>query len=472
MKKFVLALVILMCLLVLAVGGGLFFLSGYVNSEAFIRKVEEQAGQALGAPVTIGRIGLSMQGLEAREIRIANAPPHQADAFLALERASIVIDWMTLFEEQVEVQEVLLNQPALALYQGEDGALLLPFKHEEGAAPAEAPTGKASKGAALNIGRIHLTDGQLIFRDSEGAMLVEINRLQVTTNYRSHPGTGSGGEGEIRIPVLTLAGGIELNDLKSPLRMDNNVIDLPQITGRAYGGDMKGAMKVTLAEQKTDPGAYALDLDLQGASLREFTRDQQSPKEGTLALKTSLKGTLEEPKNAAGSGFIQIDQLSVPGVESFQALGTLLGMEVLKKGKAEVAKGTFTIHDQLLDFSSLTVDSQGVDIHLSGTLNFEAMLDFKGDAVLEAGASTLFNDLAGDLLDSERQKVRTIPLKISGPATDPKIKAETSAIAADVGKSLFDRFLRPKSGGEPSATSPSDNETETKSPSLLDSLFN
>ncbi len=476
MKKIVIILVILMCLVVLAVGGGLFFLSGYVNSEAFIRKVEDQAGQALGAPVSIGRIGLSMQGLEAREVRIANAPPHQADAFLALQRASITIDWMTLFEDQVEVEEIHLNRPALALYQGEDGAVLLPFKkadkEDKGQGGTEAASGQAESGTALNIGKIHLTDGHLVFRDSEGEMLVTIVRLQVTTTYRSSPGGGSVGQGEIQIPALTLAGGITLDNLKSPLRIENNVIDLPQITGSAYGGDLKGSMKVTLAENKADPGSYALNLDLQGASLRELTADQQSPKEGTLALKAQVKGTLEEPKDPTGNGYIQIDELSVPGVESFQSLGTLLGLEVLKKGKAEVAKGTFTIHDQLLDFSSLTVDSQGVDINLSGTLSFESLLNLKGEAVIEAGASTLFNDLAGNLLDNERQKMRNIPLKISGPVTDPKVDAETSAIAADVGKTLFDRFLGSGAKDESAPASPSDNKTETQSPSLLDSLFN
>jgi hypothetical protein len=470
-KKLIIILVVLMCLVVLAVGGGLFWLSGYVNSDAFVRKVEQQAGQALGAPVAIGRIGLSMQGLEAREIRIPNAPPRQSEAFLTLERASITIDWMTLFEDEVEVEAINLNQPALALYQGEDGAILLPFKKKEKAVPStETSSGEGEGGTALNIGRIDLNDGQLIMKDSEGEMLVAIERLQVTTNYRTAPGGASSGQGEIHIPVLTLAGGITLNDLQSPLTIRDNVIEMSQITGNAYGGDLKGAMKVALAESEDDPGSYALDLDLTGASLRELTLEQESPKEGTLALNAGIQGTLEEPKNANGKGTIQIDQLSVPGVESFQALGTVLGLDVLKKGKAEVAKGTFTIHDQLLDFSSLTVDSKGVDIDLAGTLSFEKMLDFKGEAILEAGVSTLFNDLAGDLLDTERQKKRTIPLKISGPVTDPKIDAETSAIAADVGKTLFDRFLGP--GSKQNTDSPSDNETETKTPSLLDNLFN
>jgi len=475
MKKVLLLFGVLVVLVLVAVGGGLFWLTQYVNSPDFIRDVEEQASAGIGAPVTIGSIGISTEGLEARDVQIPNAAPYEDDSFLQLDRAYLSIRWMSLFEENLEVNQIQLNRPNLVVYQGEDGALLLPFEKEKPTAgtggAATAP--EARSGSGLAIALLDLTEGYFCFKDSEGATLVEMERMKVQTDYEVTPGGIARGQGTLSVPVLTLAGGIRITDLESPLEISGPVIDLPRVRGRAYGGDVSGTMQVRLAENENDPGAYSIQIELLDALLGELTRENEKPMEGVVDLRAEAKGTLEEPKEAQGKGTLQVQELSVPGVESFQALGSVLGLDVLQKGRADSLDAAFLIRDQLLEFTSFEIDSKGVDISLAGTLTFEKALNLDGEAVVEASASSLFNDLAGDLLDNERQKVRRIPLKIRGTVGDPQVDADTSAIAGDVGRTLLNRFLGPssKESDSPDESSSSGDKKETRSPSLLDSLF-
>ncbi|MEO0453966.1 MAG: AsmA-like C-terminal region-containing protein [Verrucomicrobiota bacterium] len=474
MKKLFIGLVVLIFIAVVALGGALFWLQSYVNSDDFVRQIEGQASKAVGAPVSIDSIGLSLEGLEANQVMIPNAKPFEADHFLKLGQASISIVWKSLFADSVEVTEIQLRQPNLRIYQGNDGGLLLPFAESSStAASGTAESSAEEKASGLSIALLNLTEGTIELRDSEGEMLVTANGLSVQTNYNAAPSGAVAGSGKVIVDQLLLAGGIKVTQLSSPLELIGNQIQLTAIQGQAYEGSVNGTATVELAENEGESGAYACDLNVADASLAALTASNEKPMQGVVALEADIAGKLDDPKEGKGKGTLLVTDLAVPGVDSFKTLGSVLGLDVLSQGKADRLDGEFKIGQQRLTFSKLDLDSKGVDVQLTGTLTFEKMLNLSGQAVIEAGASSLFNDLAGDLLDNERQKPRSIPLRITGPIDAPKIDAETGAILQDLKRGLMNRFLNPSS--EDGGVTPSEGAEEA-APSnpgaILNRLFN
>jgi len=182
--------------------------------------------------------------------------------------------------------------------------------------------------------------------------------------------------------------------------------------------------------------------------------------QGKLNFSLFGKGNASAPKALNGEGNFKIAPAMMPKLQVAKVLGGILGVKLIQDGTFQEVNGTFTLHDQVVDFSQLDVISENVSVRLTGTVGFDNQLDLKGNVILEPGATAAFSNLFGQTADEIRSEVREIPLTITGPSAAPKVKVDTVQVGLDAGKNLLNRFLFNQEDSEESGTDEPESITD------------
>ena len=128
-------------------------------------KVQSEASAALGRPVTIGDLSLSILSgsLEAKNIAIADDPAFSKSPFVTAQSLKIGVELLPLiFSQKMNVTEIVLAQPQITLLSGPKGT----WNYSNlGAAstnkPAEPKTG-GTAGESVSVGKLNITNGKLM----------------------------------------------------------------------------------------------------------------------------------------------------------------------------------------------------------------------------------------------------------------------------------------------------------------------
>ena len=115
----VLAVVVLGAVALL--GAGLFALTRYLDSEAFRRAAIGAAQGALGAPVAVGRMDVSLfSGATLRQVTVGN-PPGVPGELLRAEALVVRPRLLPLLRRRLEIAEIRLDAPNVTLLRNERG---------------------------------------------------------------------------------------------------------------------------------------------------------------------------------------------------------------------------------------------------------------------------------------------------------------------------------------------------------------
>ena len=131
--------------------------------------LERQASQAINAHVTIGdvdlalhRAGIALEDVAVHPVTWTPETDTGEPPLIAWKRFAVAVRWLPLFQKTVQLRELVLESPRVALDRLQDGGLnvaALAPASEENAAPAEKSSWR------FGIDRIVLRDGGVRFRD-------------------------------------------------------------------------------------------------------------------------------------------------------------------------------------------------------------------------------------------------------------------------------------------------------------------
>jgi AsmA protein len=158
MRKLLLIVgVVVVVMLVVVVALGIF-----VDADKYRPQAEQQATQALGRQVTIGKLKLALfqGGITAKKLSIADDPAFSQEPFLSADSMSIGVDLPGLiFHRRVSVQSFVLYQPKVHLVQSRDGEWNFTTLGAKSAAPT--PPAKAGAAPEFSVAKFLLDDGQV-----------------------------------------------------------------------------------------------------------------------------------------------------------------------------------------------------------------------------------------------------------------------------------------------------------------------
>jgi autotransporter translocation and assembly factor TamB len=176
-----------------------------------------------------------------------------------LRRALVVFSPLALLRKRVDVQEVLLEQPALALERSEKGWNLVRAiaPRKKPTAPAQPPPPRQDPSALkVDVHRVNIQGGLLQMRDLAPAGLPTIQLAELHSDGSVHLNLGSGSTGGTVDSELHMQGST-LSPIRAPFRLD--------LAAEAVGEKGKGSVRVSWGGSRVDLAMHSRDrqtLDL------------------------------------------------------------------------------------------------------------------------------------------------------------------------------------------------------------------
>jgi AsmA protein len=139
----------------------------FIDANAFRPKLESELSDALGRPVKVGNLSLSLfsGAVKADDISIADDPAFSQTAFVQAKSLSVGVELIPLiFSKALNVTELTLNQPEISLVRSKDGERwnFSSLGAKSSVKPTQpTPSGGASSNPNLSVSKLKVSDGGL-----------------------------------------------------------------------------------------------------------------------------------------------------------------------------------------------------------------------------------------------------------------------------------------------------------------------
>ncbi len=137
-----------------------------INVNSFRPQIESSLSSALGRPVKVGNLSLSILSgsVEANELSIGDDPKFSTSPFLQAKTLGVGVELMPLiFSKELHITHLEIDQPAITLLRDRDGVWNFSSIGNQAAQPANAPakTGGGGSPGNLSVALLELKDGKI-----------------------------------------------------------------------------------------------------------------------------------------------------------------------------------------------------------------------------------------------------------------------------------------------------------------------
>ena len=301
----------------------------FININSFRPKIESILTSALGRPVTLGKMSLSLLNGEVgvKNVSIADDPAFSKTPFITMKSLKIGVEIMPLvFSKQLNITGIELDEPQIALLNASNGtwnfsSLGGPGKEK----PAEpAKTGKSQN---LSIAKLEIKDGKLSVGKANSTakpqvfdnLNVEVSNFSFASQFSFELSVNLPGGGDAN--VNGKAGPINAQDsAKTPFDASMKVKNLDIATsgfvdpGSGFGGsvDLDGTLNSTGSLAKA-AGLMTCD------KLKLSPKGTPAPK--AVTLKYAIDDDLDRQAGTITQGDLTVGKLAAHLTGGFQAQG-------------------------------------------------------------------------------------------------------------------------------------------------------
>lgn len=143
-----------------------------INVNSFRPQIESNLSSALGRPVKVGNLGLSIfsGSVEADQLSIADDPKFSSAPFIRAKSLQVGVELLPLiFSKQLNVTNLRIDHPEINLLRDRDGIWNFSSLGSQSAQPAKAPQQNAPKASAnMNVAKLDLSDGTVTLGSTTG----------------------------------------------------------------------------------------------------------------------------------------------------------------------------------------------------------------------------------------------------------------------------------------------------------------
>ena len=135
----------------------------FINVNSFRPKIESELTNALGRPVTLGELSLSLFSgkVGVENVSVADDPAFSKSPFITAKSLEVAVELMPLiFSKQLNVTGIVLDEPQITLLKGSSGTWNF---SSLGGTSKNKPAEPANAGASqnLSIAKLEIRDGKL-----------------------------------------------------------------------------------------------------------------------------------------------------------------------------------------------------------------------------------------------------------------------------------------------------------------------
>ena len=171
------------------------------------------------------------------------------------------------------------------------------------------------------------------------------------------------GRGNARIGEINVANSIFVREVKAPVAIGANDIQLAPLTGQLAGGTIGGGLTV----QTAGAFKYIVDLTAKDSDVAKLLQEMgtKAVMTGKLQLSTKLEGTGGLP-TMTGGGKAEIVNGQLTGIPILNLLGTLLQVPELKNLQFSECVLEYTLANNVMQTPVIKLTSPYVQITGSG----------------------------------------------------------------------------------------------------------
>ena len=471
----------------------------YVQSQGTHAKIQQELSRRLGTTLGIRSMSVTpWGGLELSGITIAQTSPVGPRHFLEAKTFRLRVRFLSLFSRRLVIKEVALVNPNVVWPQDEEGKWKLPRSREtKKAAPtafqpelqSESAQTSQSKTipviastpanvpspvqAAANdqssdqeprlavppeVRRVSIKNGNFSFLDHAGRLLASFNGVNFRTSIRS----ASALHGDTRVSRISLQNRFFLEQLRSPLRYEPDVLELSKISARAGNGQINGYFAMQ-PEAEDSPFTTSVKFrDVQADQIISNAGGPNGMVQGKLEGNFQASGKTADPEAFVGKGEISLRDGRVQQYSLLVLLGELLQIEELRELHLEQAEARYHVNPRLVTVDELILRSPNIRLTALGTVAFDGRLKLDSQlAINDKIRGQLFKAIRQNFQPINEPGYSAIDFQVGGTIDRPSTNLMDRLVGRDI-SSMINSFL---GGGKKDRAKKKKKQIEEAAPS-------
>jgi hypothetical protein len=478
----------------------------YVQSQGAQGKIQQELTRSLGVPLKIRSMSVTpWGGLELSGITIPQTVSVGPKDFLKARTFRLRVRFLSLFSRRLVIKEVSLVAPRVVWPQNTEGKWRLPDAQAQRAenvstnrAPA-TPQADAEVGfvrttstaavtnsatvpsspkvivknetlgrepklaVAPEVRRVTVKDGDFTFLDQKGKLMASFMGVDFRTNIRSAQAL----RGDAKVTRVSLHDRFFLDQLRSPIRYEPDVLELSKISARVAEGEVTGYFAMQ-PETEDSPFTTSVNFhDVLADQLVENAGGAKGMVKGKLEGNFQASGKTSDPEALAGQGEISLRDGRVQQYKLLVLLGQILQIEELQELNLEQAEAKYHLRPGLITIDELVLRSPNIRLTSSGTVAFDGTLQLNSQlAINDRIRGQLFKAIRDNFHRIDEPNYSAIEFQVGGTIERPSTNLVEQVVGRDISSMLNSFFGGKKDRSKKKKKAVEDAMTAVPSPSL------
>jgi hypothetical protein len=171
----------------------------------------EKGSAALGRPITIGKVGLSLWGglgVKLDDVVVGNPKGDFGQPVLHTSNVDIKLRLLPLLTKKVEIDRFIINEPTISMVKLADGSNNYSFATADSAAAVadlkDVPAEGKAAAAAISFEKLEIHNGLLYYKNDSSNVAVKMERLELSTSLENPRSGVYNSTGKIKIDSVTV----------------------------------------------------------------------------------------------------------------------------------------------------------------------------------------------------------------------------------------------------------------------------
>jgi hypothetical protein len=451
----------------------------YVQSQGAQAKIQHELSRGLGVPLKIRSMSVTpWGGLELSGITIPQTSSVSPKYFLEAKTFQLRVRFASLFARRLVIKEVSLIKPRVIWPQDTEGKWRLPgaqktrshiapakqaeaisqpepdgeFVQTNTSSPATSATGAppSSKGrggaapgqeprltVAPEVRRVSVKDGDFTFLDHAGRLIASFSGVNFRTNLRSSLAL----HGDTTVTRISLRDRFFLDQLRSPLRYEPDVLELSKIFARVANGEVDGYFAI---QTEAEDSPFTTSIKFHDVLADQIVENAGGPKgmvKGKLEGRFQASGKTGEPDALTGEGEIFLRDGRVQQYKLLVLLGQIFQIEELQELNLEQADAKYHVNPGLVTIDELILRSPNVRLTGSGTVTFDGKLQLNSQlAINDRVRGQLFKAIRDNFHPINEPGYSAIEFQVGGTLERPSTNLVEQVVGRDISSMLNSFF--------------------------------
>jgi AsmA-like C-terminal region/AsmA family len=452
----------------------------YVQSQGAQAKIQHELSRSLGVPLKIRSMSVTpWGGLELSGITIPQTSSVGPKHFLEAKTFRLRVRFLSLFSRRIVIKEISLVKPRVIWPQDAEGKWRLPgaqrtrshaipknqavamsqpepkgeFGRTNASPPVTLPAGAPSPSkvrgngeprgggprltVAPEVRRVSVKDGDFTFLDHAGRLIASFTGVDFRTKIRSAAAL----HGDAKVTRISLRDRFFLDQLRSPLRYEPDVLELSKISARVANGEVNGYFAI---QTEAEDSPFTTRVNFHDVLADQIVENAGGPKgmiKGKLEGSFQASGKTGDTEALIGKGEIYLRDGHVQQYRLLVLLGQILQIEELQELHLEQADAKYHLSPGLVTIDELILRSPNVRLTASGTVTFDGTLQLNSQlAINERIRGQLFRAIRDNFHPIDEPGYSAIEFQVGGTVDRPSTNLVEQLVGRDISSMLNSFF--------------------------------